>query len=237
MTDIEQIKKCLPTKDWEKSFLRLDSGEPLQYIIGNVDFYNSNFIVSPEVLIPRFETELLVDKTIKYIKQYKFENLKIADLGTGSGCIGISMAKEFNARVDLYDISQEALLVAKENSIRNKVNINIINKDILEELDKKYNIIVSNPPYIDEDEEVEIIVKNNEPNLALYASNKGLLFYEKILSYARNCLEDKFIIAFEIGCTQGEYIKSYSSALFPSAKVTVEQDFTGRDRFIFIINE
>ena len=237
MTDIEQIKKYVEKNKIEEASKRLEKGEPLQYIIGHVEFLDYNFIVNNSVLIPRFETELLVDKTVNYIKKINLVEPKVADLGCGSGCIGISLSKILKINVDLYDISDEALKVSKKNAIKNNASVNINNHDILKPIKGKYNVIISNPPYIDIDDEIDPLVKNNEPHLALFAENKGLIFYEKILSYIKNNLKDKFIIAFEIGCTQGKYLKMISKKAFPTSKIVLEQDYTGKDRFIFIINE
>ena len=122
MTDIEYLKKYLNPDKLEEGIKKLEKGIPVQYIVGNVDFYGSIIEVNESVLIPRFETEELVDRVIKKLKNKK--NLDIVDLGTGSGCIAISLAKNLNSNVDAVDISKEALEVAKKNAIDNNVNIN-----------------------------------------------------------------------------------------------------------------
>ena len=233
MQEKDYLKKYLNPDKLEEGLQRLEKGEPVQYIVGNVDFYGYNFIVNKNVLIPRFETEELVDRTIKYIKKYLNKNLDIVDLGTGSGCIAITLKKELNCNVDAVDISDKALEVAKLNAKNNNVDINFIEGDMLKPLTKKYDVIISNPPYISYDEEIEEIVKNNEPHSALYADDEGLYYYKEIIKNVNNYLKEKAIIAFEIGYLQGDKLKEYASNYF--ANVIVEQDLSGKDRYLFII--
>lgn len=237
MNDIEYIKKYSKEELLEENIKRLENGEPVQYIVGNVDFYGYNFDVNKNVLIPRFETEELVDRTIKYIKEIFNKKIDIIDLGTGSGCIAITLKKEIDCNMDALDISTYALEVAKQNAKKNNVEIKFINDSMVNPLNKKYDVIISNPPYISYDEEIMDIVKNNEPELALYASDKGLYFYKEIIKNAKNNLKDKFIIAFEIGYIQGNYLKEYASNYFKESIIKIEQDLSGKDRFLFIINK
>ena len=237
MKNIEYLKKYLDESGLEDGIKRLVNGEPVQYIIGNVEFYGYKFNVNNNVLIPRFETEELVERTIKYIKKYLNKKLDIVDLGTGSGCIAITLKKELNCEVDAVDISIDALNVARDNAKENNISINFILGDMLNNLDKKYDIIISNPPYIRYDEEIMDIVKNNEPNIALYAEDNGLYFYKDIIKNAKKNLKRKSIIAFEIGMEQGNDIKEYAHMYFPKSKILIEKDYNDRDRFIFIINE
>ena len=158
---------------------------PVAYITGHKEFFGYDFIVSPDVLIPKPDTEILVEKAIDYIKEKVFANpnkiLTICDMCTGSGAIAISLSKLIeNASVSASDISDGALNVAKENAILNKVDIDFINTNIYENIDNKFDVVISNPPYIAYDEEIMDIVKNNEPHLALYAEDEGLYFYKKI---------------------------------------------------------
>ena len=235
MTDIEYLKKYYKG-NIEDAIKRLNNGEPVQYIVGNVDFYNSNFIVNKNVLIPRFETEELVLNTIIFIKEYFHGPIKVLDIGTGSGAIAISIKKEINGEVYATDISKEALEVAKENAERNNVSINFINTNIYDGIKDKFDIIISNPPYIRYDEEIDEIVKNNEPHIALYADNNGLYFYEEILKNINSILNDKYLIAFEIGKDQGEDINKLKEKYLPDANIILKKDLEGRDRMIFIHN-
>ena len=234
MTDLDYLKKYY-SGNIEDAIKRLEAGECVQYIVGNVDFYGYNFIVNKNVLIPRFETEELVDRTIKYIDAYlDKKNLDIIDLGTGSGCIAITLNKELNCNVDAVDISLSALEVAKYNNEKNNASVNFICSDMLNNINKKYDVIISNPPYISYNEEIEEVVKNNEPHLALYADNDGLKLYEEILKNVSNKLKDRAIIAFEIGRTQGNRIKEMVNHYLPNSIVKVEQDLSLNDRFVFI---
>lgn len=210
--------------------------KPIQYVIGNVNFYGNIIDIDENVLIPRFETELLVEKTIQYIKKYFKEKVSIIDLGTGSGCIAITLKKELDASVDAVDISSTALEVAKKNAINNNVDINFILSDMLDSINNKYDVIISNPPYIAFDEEIMDIVYDNEPHEALFAPNEGIYSYEKILSSSVNRLKEKSLIAFEIGSTQGEKIKKIALKYYPDAIISIEKDLQGLDRFIFIFN-
>jgi release factor glutamine methyltransferase len=235
--EIQYLKKYLPNDLLEKGIERLQSGEPVQYIIGNVNFYGYIFKVNHNVLIPRFETEELVSKTIDYLQQYFSDNIDIVDLGTGSGCIAITLKRKLsNSKVTAVDISKEALEVALENAKINNVDIEFKQGDMLKPLNKKYDLIISNPPYIAYDEPVMDIVKNNEPHVALYADNDGLKYYEEILSDANKYLKEKSLIAFEIGANQGEKIKDIAKKYFPNATIKIEKDMQERNRFIFIFN-
>lgn len=234
MKDEEYLKKYLPKEKLEDGIKKLKQGIPVQYIVGNVNFYGNTLKVDKNVLIPRFETELLVEKTINYAKKYLKEPLKIVDLGTGSGAIAITLKKKLNSSVDAVDISKEAIKVAKENSKLNNVEINFIHSNMLEKTNKKYDIIISNPPYIAFDEEVEEIVKNNEPHIALYADNDGLEYYEIILKNALKHINKPGLIAFEIGMNQGKKIEKLGKRYLKTDNIKIEQDLSGKDRYVFI---
>ena len=234
MTDKEYLEKHLDSDKLEEGLKRLELGEPLQYIIGNVNFCGNIINVNSNVLIPRFETELLVEKTINYIKKYFKKKVKIIDLGTGSGAIAISLKKKLDAVVDAIDISDVALEIARENAKENNTQINFYESDMFNDVNDKYDVIISNPPYISYDEEIEDVVKDNEPAIALFADNHGLEFYEKILSKASKHICDRAIIAFEIGRYQGEAISEMAKEYFPDSKISVEKDLPGTDRFVFI---
>lgn len=223
--------------DYDKVLCELKAGKPIQYIIGNVNFYGNTIDVNESVLIPRFETELLVEKTITKIKKY-FPNQKVSiiDLGTGSGCIAISLKKNLDATVDALDISKDALEVAKTNAQKNNAVINFINDDMTTYQRKKYDTIISNPPYIRFDEPIMDIVKNNEPSIALYAKEDGLYYYRKILENIKNITNDKFLICFEIGLNQSTAIVDIAKKILDNVSITVEKDYSDKERFIFITN-
>ena len=240
---IAYLKKYIQDNNLDESYyndclLELKKGRPIQYIIGNVDFYGNIIEVNEDVLIPRFETELLVEKTIQRIKKYfPSKNIDILDLGTGSGCIAISLKKELpSSNIDALDISNKALKVAKSNAISNNVQINFINTDMTTYKNKQYDIIISNPPYIKENEKIEDIVKNNEPHIALYAKDDGLYFYKQIISNLKYLTKDKYLIAFEIGETLSTDIVDYTKKKFPNINISVEKDLSNKIRYIFITN-
>lgn len=235
--EIEYLKKYLKDKDMETVIKELESGIPVQYIVGNVDFYGNTFKVNKNTLIPRFETELLVEKTIKYINKYFNNEIKILDIGTGSGCIAITLNKLLdNSMVTAVDISKDALDVARENNKINNTDVNFIESDVFSNINYKYDVIISNPPYISYDEDIMDVVYNNEPHMALYADDNGLYFYDKILRECRKYLTDRFLIAFEIGYKQGNDILNIINKYFDNVNISLEKDYSGRDRFIFIWN-
>lgn len=237
MKTTDLIKKYIPPEKQKEAEKSLLEGQPLQYIIGNVDFYGREFIVNKNVLIPRFETETLIEKTIKRIKKLNFEQISIVDLGTGSGCIGITLDKELECNVLCLDISEEALLVAEENKNKLRSKVVIEKHDILKKISGNFDVIISNPPYISVNGSIEKVVKNNEPHIALFAEDNGLIFYKKIIEYSKEIVNKKFLIAFEIGYDQGEQIKSIAQNYYPTAKVSLEKDLCDKDRYIFISSE
>ena len=232
MTDLEYLKKYYQG-DLEEAKKKLAAGLPVQYIVGNVDFYGITLKVNEDVLIPRFETEELVSKVIQYAANFK--NPSIVDIGTGSGAIAITLKKKLTSSVTATDISKKALNVAKENALENNVSINFKEGNLLEPLTEKYDIVVSNPPYIAYDEEIMDVVKNNEPYLALYAPNNGIYYYEEILKNIKKYLNDKYLIAFEIGESQGKKFQELSKKYLDNEAI-IEKDLSGRDRFAFIKN-
>jgi len=223
----------------QKEFLKIISilkeGKPYQQILGETYFYGNRFFVDENVLIPRPETEELIELIESRLSHLKKEKLKILDVGTGSGCISISLAKIFpNAEVSSIDISEKALNVAQKNADFHKVKVNFIQKDYLnEKLDEIYDIIVSNPPYIDvfEREEIPYSVKNFEPNIALFApENRVLAFYEKIAQDSENHLKKGGFIFLEINQKLGkETLQLFQDVL---AKSELIKDLSENDRFV-----
>ena len=212
----------------------LDKNYPIQYLIGYVNFCGLKINVNENVLIPRFETELLIEKTIKYINELNLKKPTILDIGTGSGCIATSLSKFINdAKVSAMDISSNAINLAKENASNNKENINFIKKDVLkmEEI-PYYDVVISNPPYVEYGEKIGEEVKY-EPEIAVYADD-GLIFYRHII---KSIHKDTKLIAFEIGYLQGAKIIDIIKMKFPNAEIHLEKDYEDRDRFIFVINK
>lgn len=210
-------------------------GKPIQYVIGNVNFYGEKYDINENVLIPRFETEELVENTIEYIKKFFTEPVDIIDLGCGSGVIGLTLEKKVSTNsVDLIDISPKALSVTYKNSVKHASTANLINSDMFEKVEKKYDVIISNPPYIKTNEEIEEIVKSNEPHLALYAGEDGLDCYKKILASASLHMKERCLIAFEIGYQQAQDITELAHKYLENITVEVKKDLSGKDRMLFI---
>lgn len=223
-------------QEYKNGIEKIKNNYPIQYLIGKTNFYGYDFNVNKDVLIPRFETEELVENTINFIEKYFQENSKVIDLGTGSGCIGITLKKKNpNLSVTCLDISSKALDMAKKNSKELGVDINFIEGDMLDNINEKFDIIISNPPYISNDEVIEDVVKKNEPHLALYAKDDGIYFYDKILSTCKKNLNEKFLIAFEIGMTQSERVINLANKYLGN-DITCEckKDLSDKDRMIFI---
>ena len=228
---INYLKKENLTQGLEE----LSRGRSVQYIVGNVDFYGNIINVDERVLIPRFETELLVEKTAEFIKQiFENGNIRIVDLGTGSGCIAISLKKLFmNSEVYGIDKSLDALKCASYNATENNVNINFSYGDMAEFRDMSFDVYISNPPYIAYDEVIMDVVKDNEPEMALYAPDNGLFYYKKIIENLCK-LKGKFLIAFEIGEKQADSIVNIIFKYFTNVTICIEKDYNKRDRFIFV---
>lgn len=218
-------------------------GIPVQYLVHKASFYNMDFYVDKRVLIPRPETEELVYETIKKINEtYIFfkKPINIYDLGTGSGCIAIALDKTLNLehKVYAYDKSLQALAVAIKNNKRFNASVEFKRGNILKEISfpTKINVLISNPPYIENVNEIDKNVFDYEPHMALL-SKPGTLFYEKILENCRVFLEKPFILAFEIGYDQKEKIENYlkiNQYYRENTKWEVKKDMEGKDRFLFI---
>lgn len=212
---------------------------PVQYITGVESFYGYDFLVSEGCLIPRFETEELVENVLlTYDELFGKEKVSVVDIGTGSGCIAITLAKEEkNMSVVATDISKEALEMAIKNAIHLGADVEFLSGDMLEPVKgRKFDILVSNPPYIPQDEEVDPLVKDNEPNVALFGGLDGLKFYRIILSQAKEILNEKNFIAFEHAYDKGQEINDLAKEYFPNAIVRLLKDMQGKDRMTIIIN-
>ena len=231
----EKVDSKLVEK-YKKEVNAIENGLPLQYVIGNVNFYGNIFEINEKVLIPRFETEELVENTIYYIKRFFTEPVDIIDLGCGSGVIGLTLEKKVSPKsVDLIDISKDALEITHKNCGKLNSKANVIENDFLNNINKKYDVIISNPPYIKTNENIESIVKDNEPKIALYAGEDGLDCYRKILRDIKKNMKEKCLIAFEIGYEQAKDIKKIANTYLDNIKIEVKQDMSGKDRMLFIL--
>jgi release factor glutamine methyltransferase len=219
----------------------LYQNEPVQYILGYSYFYGYKMKVSSAVLIPRPETEELVSYVLKYYdEEFNKKDITLVDIGTGSGAIAIALAKEEpHMQVYASDISHDALDVAKENACNNSASINFFEGDMLNpfiEAGIKFDVLVSNPPYIPDDEFVEKIVKDNEPNVALFGGIDGMDFYEVILKNASLILKPHNIIAFEHSYSKKTAMENLARKYFPKGIVTDIQDMEGKSRMTIIVN-
>ena len=214
----------------------LKKGRPIQYLLGSTEFYGLPISVNQHTLIPRPETEELVEWILKDYSSID-EKLSVLDIGTGTGCIAIALSKNLsNANLTAWDISEEALKIAQKNSKQNNVNVAFQQQDILEidALPGSYDIIVSNPPYVRKQERVEMHqnVLDHEPGLALFVEDENpLVFYEKIASLALQCLTEDGALYFEINAYLGDdLVKLLKEKGF--SKVILKKDLFGKDRMI-----
>tara|TARA_B110000902_G_scaffold45393_1_gene51032 strand:+ start:9377 stop:10267 length:891 start_codon:yes stop_codon:yes gene_type:complete len=226
--------------DLKNILVKLQKEEPIQYILGNTEFYGLPFFVDNNTLIPRSETEELVAWILEEAVSFQSNKqirLSILDIGTGTGCIPISIAKNLpKAKISAIDISSEALIVAKQNALLNKVEVDFIEIDILKtkKLSQKFDIIVSNPPYVRELEKAEIKnnVLKNEPHLALFVTNENpLIFYDKITDFAKQHLSKDGLLFFEIN----QYLGKETCALLHKKgfkNIELRKDLFGNDRMI-----
>lgn len=211
---------------------------PVQHIIGYEYFFGHKFIVNPDVLIPRFETEELVGHTLElYDSVFDDKEVAVLDVGTGSGCLAVTLSiEEPHMHVDAVDISDKALVVATQNNQQLHGRVTFYQGDLFEPIQgKKYDIIISNPPYIPNDEYVEELVKSHEPHLALFGGKDGLDFYRKIIDEAPAIVNDRFILAFEHAYNTSKKIRSMIKKRFPDADIIQYKDMQGKDRMTFAV--
>lgn len=223
-----------------KSFVEAHAlGRPVQYITGVEEFYGRTFAVDESVLIPRPETEELILGTIERMTKLfgSQASVKLADIGTGSSAIATTMKLEWpQAAVTATDISQQALEKAKQNAENLQADINFCLGDLTEPISsEKWDVILSNPPYIafDEMEIMSDVVVEHEPHSALFAEENGLILYRKLAEQLPPLMNKPALIGLEIGYKQGATVASYFQKHFPQAIVEVVQDINGKDRIIF----
>lgn len=238
MMDEEVDEELL--KAFNEGMQRYLNGEPIQYIKGKETFFSRDFIVNENVLIPRYETEELVENILYRIDDYfeDYESIHLCDVGTGSGAIAISLAlEEPKLKVVATDISEDALVVARENAKELGADVTFYQGDMLEPLIEnkvKVDIFVSNPPYIPVDQNIESVVKDNEPHVALFGGNDGLYFYRKIFERAYKVIKERAILAFEMGFDQRQLMEEAVEHYFPNVPYEIIKDINGKDRMLFI---
>lgn len=214
------------------------SGRPVQYCVGSEEFYGRSFLVDESVLIPRPETEELVLGTINRLpKLFPHQTLKLADIGTGSGAIAISMKLECpELTVIATDLSEDALATSQKNAQRLEADIDFRLGDLTAPLaGEKFDIVLSNPPYIafDEAQEMSSVVLEHEPHSALFAEEDGLILYRKLAEQLPLYMNSPGLIGLEIGYTQGEKVAKFFQDSFPQATISIEKDINGKPRMIF----
>ncbi|MFH5881589.1 peptide chain release factor N(5)-glutamine methyltransferase [Liberiplasma polymorphum] len=228
-----------------KKFLRavdeyIINNKPVQYITENEFFYGYKFNVNNCVLIPRFETEELVTNVLELKNEYFQERkVKLVDIGTGSGCLAIALALE-DQTIEAHgtDISEEALAVAKENNDTLHANVTFYHGDMLEPVNnQKFDILVSNPPYIPNGEHVAPLVKDYEPHIALFGGEDGLDYYRKIIIGAESILNDRYIIAFEHAFDKSKEIKRLIKKYLKNIRIIQKKDMQGKDRMTFVLKK
>ena len=233
----EQLSKEIEEKYFSLIEKHIREDVPLSHLVGFEYFYDRKFKVTKAVLSPRMETEELIYKVVEYVKATKKNNLKILDLCTGSGIIAITLKKELDQiLIDVMasDISEEAIKVAEENAQFHDATIKFIQSDIFDNIDEKFDIIVSNPPYIDRKDEdtMQDNVLKYDPHLALFAEEEGMYFYRNIVEKASSYLNDNGVIFFEIGYDQKD--KIIKLADMNNYHAEVYKDINGRDRMAFL---
>ena len=236
----EQMSKENENKYFSLIEKHIKEDVPLSHLVGFEYFYDRKFKVTKDVLSPRMETEELIYKVIEYVKASNKNKFKILDLCTGSGIIAITLKKELDqVLVDVIasDISEEAIEVAKENAQSHNATIKFIKSDIFNDIDDKFDIIVSNPPYIDHKDEVTMQdnVLKYDPHLALFAEEEGMYFYRKIIEQVNDYLNENGVIFFEIGYDQKDKIIKLADMNGYSAEVY--KDINGRDRMAFLVRK
>ena len=236
----EQMSKENEEKYFSLIEKHIKEDVPLSHLVGFEYFYDRKFKVTKDVLSPRMETEELIYKVIEYVKKTNKNNLKILDLCTGSGIIAITLKKELDEiLIDVVasDISEEAIEVSKENAQYHNADVRFIQSDIFNNIDDKFDIIVSNPPYIDRKDEVTMQdnVLKYDPHLALFAEEEGMYFYRKIIEQAKDFLKENGVMFFEIGYDQKDKIIQLADMNEYSAKVY--KDINGRDRMAFLVHK
>ncbi|RIW36145.1 peptide chain release factor N(5)-glutamine methyltransferase [Bacillus salacetis] len=216
-------------------------GTPIQHIIGSEEFYGRQFLVNGDVLIPRPETEELVYHTLEKIRVHfgAAERLELADIGTGSGAIAVSLkAEKPELSVCAVDISGEALDVARQNAEVLGAEVVFIEGDLLEPLisrGMKVDVLVSNPPYIPLGDlpSLSEVVKDHEPHSALFGGESGLEFYQRFMEELPLVMKDRFLVGFEIGAGQGEAVAGMLRGAFPDTHTEIIPDINGKDRMVF----
>lgn len=231
-------KELIKLNKWNKFTMSLvEKDYPVQYIIGYVDFYGLKINVNEFTLIPRYETEYLIELTLKELKKMNLANPKILDLCTGSGAIGLTLKSLLpSSEVTLSDISKDALMVANKNKNELNLDVNIIESDLFKNIQGKFDVIISNPPYVMTNETLPKDVLY-EPHLALYSGPKGIDHIEEIFKNIKSHLNNKYLIALEINEKSEPDITNLIKTYFEkNINYKFMKDLAGKTRYLFITN-
>lgn len=209
---------------------------PLQHLTGEEIFFGYPFKVGPDVLIPRFETEELVEKVLDLYDKHFGYPVHVVDLGTGSGAIAISLAKEeLRMQVDAVDVSAAALEIAKFNAKNLQASVTFFQGSWCEPLARRYDLVVANPPYIPINEELPNVIINYEPHTALFGGVDGLDHHRTLYQCIKAHLNPQFLIAVEHGFQHAQAVQEMAQEAFPTARVWSEKDMQQKDRFTFVL--
>lgn len=235
---LDQLVDPMVKKQWTDDIIRHSTGVPIQYIIGYEWFFDHPFKVTSDTLIPRPETEEIVDK---FLREVPKKALKVLDIGTGTGVIAITIKKERpQDNVTAIDLSSQALKVAKENGEKLHANVRFLLGDLTEPVKgEQFDVVISNPPYIgfDEKKYMDASVLKYEPELALFAENDGLAVYQRLAKELPMVLKPGGQIFLEIGFKQGPAVKALFQEAFPTAVVTIEKDMSGQNRLLKVTTQ
>ena len=237
--EMDNEAKPIIEEKYEEGVVRMLNGEPMNYVLGYSYFFGYRMLVNKDVLIPRYETEELVGYILSnYDEYFPKQKIDVCDVGTGSGAIAISLKKEENnLNVFASDISFEALDMAKKNAELNDADVKFMQGSMLQpyiDNNIKVDILVSNPPYIKNDEVMETSVVDYEPHVALFGGDDGLKFYRMIFEDAHKILKEKALMFFEMGYDQKENLTALAKQYFPNAAINVKKDINGKDRMLMI---
>jgi release factor glutamine methyltransferase len=220
----------------QANLTRLKKGEPLPYVLGHWEFYGLDFLVTADTLIPRPETELLIDHALGWLRDHPSRRSGL-DIGTGSGCIAISLARHIpDLRIIAVDLSFPALIIARQNALQHGVldQIDFIQADLVLASNNRFDLLCANLPYIPSDQLVQLKIYGKEPRLALDGGPSGLDLIRRLIEAVPNLAAAGGLILFEIESSQGEPINNLASSVLPNAEVKVHIDLAKRDRLVSI---
>ncbi len=241
---VASLNTNMPQKNY-RAFLRaLDQyiihNKPVQHLMEYEYFFGRSFYVNSDVMIPRCETEELAENVILLMDEYfPGKSIDVLDIGTGSGCLALTLSLECdNVRAVATDISEKALAIARKNRERLGGKVRFESGNLLEPVNgKKFDVVVSNPPYIPDDEKLDPVISEHEPPIALFGGKDGLDYYKSIIRELPNVLKDEFLVAFEHASHHGKQLKKLIKKTFKNVRIIQKKDMQGKDRMTFFTNK